>query len=249
MTENGAAPTGGRLFGLFYFTIPAASDIIMGLSMEFHRKSGTKMLQFDEYKVKLNNLAPALEELAQALDLESAERELDMLQAESAADGFWDNLAKAQKVQQRIKNLQDKVDSQSRRQSQWDDLMALCEMGNEFEDASLLPELEEGFARLEADMETARLETLLTGEYDRSNVILTIHPGAGGTEAQDWAQMLYRMYTRWTERHGFTYQIMDYQDGDEAGIKSATIMIEGVNAYGYLRGEHGVHRLVRVSPL
>ena len=206
------------------------------------------MLQFDEYKVKLNNLAPALKELAQALDLEGAERELDMLQAESAADGFWDNLAKAQKVQQRIKNLQDKVDSQNKRQSQWDDLMALCEMGNEFEDESLIPELEEGFAQLEANMETARLDTLLTGEYDRSNVILTIHPGAGGTEAQDWAQMLYRMYTRWTERHGFSYQIMDYQEGDEAGIKSATIMIEGENAYGYLRGEHGVHRLVRVSP-
>ncbi|MCI9027421.1 MAG: PCRF domain-containing protein, partial [Lawsonibacter sp.] len=206
------------------------------------------MLQFDEYKVKLNNLAPALKELAQALDLEGAERELDMLQAESAADGFWDNLAKAQKVQQRIKNLQDKVDSQHRRQSQWDDLMALCEMGNEFEDESLIPELAEGFSALEANMETARLETLLTGEYDRSNVILTIHPGAGGTEAQDWAQMLYRMYTRWTERHGFTYQIMDYQEGDEAGIKSATIMVEGPNAYGYLRGEHGVHRLVRVSP-
>ena len=194
------------------------------------------MLQFDEYKVKLNNLLPALKELAQALDLDGAERALDMLQAESAADGFWDNLAKAQKVQQRIKNLQDKVDSQKKRQSQWDDLMALCEMGNEFEDESLIPELEDGFAHLEADMETARLETLLTGEYDRSNVILTIHPGAGGTEAQDWAQMLYRMYTRWTERHGFTYQIMDYQEGDEAGIKSATIMIEGSNAYGYLRG-------------
>ena len=206
------------------------------------------MLQFDEYKVKLNNLTPALQELAQALDLEGAGRELDMLQAESAADGFWDNLAKAQKVQQRIKNLQDKVDSQNKRRSQWDDLMALCEMGNEFEDESLIPELEEGFAKLESDMESARLETLLTGEYDRSNVILTIHPGAGGTEAQDWAQMLYRMYTRWTERHGFTYQIMDYQEGDEAGIKSATIMIEGENAYGYLRGEHGVHRLVRVSP-
>jgi peptide chain release factor 2 len=151
-------------------------------------------------------------------------------------------------VQQRIKNLQDKVDSQNKRQQQWDDLMALCEMGNEFEDESLVPELEEGFAALETGMENARLETLLTGEYDRSNVILTIHPGAGGTEAQDWAQMLYRMYTRWTERRGFTYQIMDYQEGDEAGIKSATIMIEGENAYGYLRGEHGVHRLVRVSP-
>ena len=206
------------------------------------------MLQFDEYKVKLNNLAPALGELAQALDLEGAERELDMLQAESAADGFWDNLAKAQKVQQRIKNLQDKVDSQNKRQGQWDDLMALCEMGNEFEDESLIPELEDGFTALEANMENARLETLLTGEYDRSNVILTIHPGAGGTEAQDWAQMLYRMYTRWVERKGFTYKILDYEDGDEAGIKSAAISIEGENAYGLLKSENGVHRLVRVSP-
>ena len=206
------------------------------------------MLQFDEYKVKLNNLAPALEELGKALDLEAAERELDMLQAESASDGFWDKLDKAQKVQQRIKILQDKVDGQNKRKGQWDDLMALCEMGNEFEDESLIPELEEGFAELQINMEKARLETLLTGEYDRSNVILTIHPGAGGTEAQDWAQMLYRMYTRWAERRGFTYSIMDYQEADEAGIKSATIMIEGENAYGYLRGEHGVHRLVRVSP-
>ena len=206
------------------------------------------MLQFDEYRVKLNNLKPELDKLGEALDLDSAARELDELHAQSAADGFWDNVEKARKVQKRISNLEDKVNAQARRQSAWDDLMTLCEMGNEFEDESLIPELAEGFSALEANMETARLETLLTGEYDRSNVILTIHPGAGGTEAQDWAQMLYRMYTRWTERHGFTYQIMDYQEGDEAGIKSATIMIEGENAYGYLRGEHGVHRLVRVSP-
>ena len=121
-------------------------------------------------------------------------------------------------------------------------------MGNEFEDESLLPELEEGFAQLERDMEEARLQTLLTGEYDSSNVILTIHPGAGGTEAQDWAQMLYRMYTRWAERHGFTYKVMDYQEGDEAGIKSASMMVKGANAYGMLKSEHGVHRLVRISP-
>ena len=206
------------------------------------------MLQFDEYKVKLNNLAPTLEELGQALDLEGAERELDMLQAESAADGFWNNLEKAQKVQQRIKTLQNKVDKQHKRCQEWDDLMALCEMGNEFEDESLVPELEEGFAQLERDMEEARLQTLLTGEYDSSNVILTIHPGAGGTEAQDWAQMLYRMYTRWAERHGFVYKILDYEDGDEAGIKSASISIQGENAYGLLKSENGVHRLVRVSP-
>ena len=140
----------------------------------FVKESEDPMLQFDEYKVKLNNLAPTLEKLGQALDLESAERELDMLQAESAADGFWNNLEKAQKVQQRIKTLQTKVDKHHKRQQHWDDLMALCEMGNEFEDESLVPELEEGYAALEAEMEEARLQTLLTGEYDSSNVILTL---------------------------------------------------------------------------
>ena len=206
------------------------------------------MLQFDEYKVKLNNMKPALDELSQALDLPAAERELDMLNSESAAPGFWDDLEKSQKVTRRMRQLENKLEAQRKRESQWDDLMTLCEMGNEEEDESLVPELEEGYAQLEQEMEEARLSTLLTGEYDGSNAILTKHAGAGGTEAQDWAQMLYRMYTRWAERHGFTYQIIDYLDGDEAGIKSATIMIEGENAYGFLKSEHGVHRLVRVSP-
>ena len=206
------------------------------------------MLQFDEYKVKLNNLRPQLDELEQALGLEAAAREADMLESESASDGFWDNLEKAQKVQQRISTLRAKLDGQAKRRGQWNDLMALCEMGNEFEDESLVPELEEGYAKLEEEIGEAKLATLLTGEYDGANAILTFHAGAGGTEAQDWAQMLYRMYTRWAERHGFTYQIIDYLDGDEAGIKSATIMIEGENAYGFLKSEHGVHRLVRVSP-
>ena len=206
------------------------------------------MIQFDEYKVKLNNLAPALEELGNALGLDAARQEVEMLHSQSASEGFWDNMEKALKIQQQVKQLEDKIAAQTKRESAWKDLMALCEMGNEFEDASLVPELEEGFAALEKDMEKARLATLFTGEYDNSNAILTFHAGAGGTEAQDWAQMLYRMYTRWAESHGFTYQIMDYQDGDEAGIKSATIIIEGENAYGYLRSEHGVHRLVRVSP-
>jgi len=193
-------------------------------------------------------LKPALDDLAQALDLEAARRELEMLESESASEGFWDDLEKSQKATRRMNTLRSKLEHQDRREREWDDLMTLCEMGNEMEDDSLLPELEEGFAKLEAEMEEARLSTLLTGEYDSSNVILTIHPGAGGTEAQDWAQMLYRMYTRWAERHGFTYTILDYQDGDEAGIKSAAIRIEGDNAYGYLKSEHGVHRLVRVSP-
>ena len=206
------------------------------------------MLQFDEYKVKLNNLKPELDELEQALGLEAAQREAEMLESESASDGFWDNLEKAQKVQQRVKHLRDKLEGQQKRRTQWDDLMTLCELGNEMEDESLVPEVEEGFAKLEAEIEEAKLSTLLTGEYDASNAILTFHAGAGGTEAQDWAQMLYRMYTRWAERHGYSYKVLDYLDGDEAGIKSATIMVEGENAYGHLKGEHGVHRLVRVSP-
>ena len=206
------------------------------------------MLQFDEYKIRLNNLKPALDDLAQALDLEAARRELEMLESESASEGFWDDLEKSQKATRRMNTLRSKLEHQARREREWDDLLTLCEMGNEMEDASLLPELEEGYAKLEEEMEEARLSTLLTGEYDSSNVILTIHPGAGGTEAQDWAQMLYRMYTRWVERKGFTYKILDYEDGDEAGIKSAAISIEGENAYGLLKSENGVHRLVRVSP-
>ena len=206
------------------------------------------MLQFDEYRVKLNNLKPDLDKLGRALDLESAERELDELHAQSAADGFWDNVDKAQKVQKRISSLEGKVNAQARRLSAWDDLMTLCEMGNEEEDESLIPEVEAGFAALEGEMETARLSTLLSGEYDSSTAIVSLQAGAGGTEAQDWAQMLYRMYTRWVERKGFTYKILDYEDGDEAGIKSAAISIEGENAYGLLKSENGVHRLVRVSP-
>ena len=162
------------------------------------------MLQFDEYKVKLNNLRPDLELLGQSLDLDSAERELDMLRAESASDGFWNNVEKAQKVQQRISQLESKVGAQQKRLSALEDLLVLCEMGNEEEDASLLPELEEGYDQLVSGMETARLETLLSGEYDDNPAIISLQAGAGGTEAQDWAQMLYRMYTRWAERHGFT---------------------------------------------
>ena len=150
------------------------------------------MLQFDEYKVKLNNLKPELELLGESLDLESAERELDMLQAESASDGFWDNVDKARKVQQRISQLEGKVGAQQKRLSAWEDLMVLCEMGNEEEDESLVPELEEGFAALLNDMETARLETLLSGEYDNAPAIVALQAGAGGI-SMDWGWSYARM--------------------------------------------------------
>ena len=205
-------------------------------------------IKFDEYKVKLNNLQPVLDELGKSLNLSAAEQELAMLQMQATADGFWNDMAKAQKVSTRIKTLQDKLEAQNKRKSQLEDLLVLCEMGMEEDDDSMVEELEEGYAKLESDLESARMETLFKGEYDNSNAIITFHAGAGGTEAQDWAQMLFRMYVRWGERHGFTVKTMDYQDGDEAGIKSACLSIEGENAYGYLRSEHGVHRLVRVSP-
>lgn len=205
-------------------------------------------IKYDEYKVKLNNLAPVLEDLGRSLGIEAAEQELDLLQAQSAADDFWSNMEKAQKVSQRIKNLQDKIDGQNKRLSTVEDLLVLCEMGIEADDDDMVEELEESYAALEQDIESARLSTLFRGEYDKNDCMLTIHAGAGGTEAQDWASMLFRMYQRWADRHGFKCDTMDYEDGDEAGIKTATLMISGENAYGYLRSEHGVHRLVRISP-
>ena len=206
------------------------------------------MLEFEEYKVKLNNIRPTLDGLGAALKLDDARSEIAELEAESAKEGFWNDLDRSQKVQKRMKQLQQKCEKYEKLQSTWEDLMTICEMALEENDDSMLGELETDYAKLEGELEAMRLSTLLSGEYDANNVILSIHPGAGGTEAQDWAQMLYRMYTRWAERHGFTYTLMDWQDGEEAGIKSATIKIEGENAYGYLKSEHGVHRLVRISP-
>ena len=206
------------------------------------------MLEFEEYKTKLNNLKPAMEDLSEALQLSEAEREIAELETESAQDGFWNNVQHSQQVQQRIKLLKNKVERYQKLRASWDDIYTMCEMALEEQDESLLPEVTEEYDRLNEDLEAMRLSTLLTGEYDANNAILTFHAGAGGTEAQDWAQMLYRMYTMWTERHGYKYTLLDYQDGDQAGIKSATIKIEGENVDGYLKSEHGVHRLVRISP-
>ena len=206
------------------------------------------MLEFEEYKGKLNTLKPALDDLQDALHLEEAKREIAELQEESAQDGFWNNVSHSQQVQQRIKQLQTKCEKYDKLCSSWDDLFTMCEMALEEDDASMLEELKAEYDTLSEKLEEMRLSTLLTGEYDANNAILTFHAGAGGTEAQDWTQMLYRMYTMWTDRHGYKYTLLDYQDGEEAGIKSATIKIEGDNAYGYLKSENGVHRLVRVSP-
>ena len=206
------------------------------------------MIEFEEYKVKLNSLKPTLDSLRDALHLEAAEKEIEELEGQSARDGFWNDVENSQRVQKRLKQLKGKTENYQKLCAQWDDLMTLCEMAIEENDDSMLPELQSDFAAFEKKLEETRLGTLLTGEYDANNAILTFHAGAGGTEAQDWTQMLYRMYNMWAERHGYTVKLMDYLDGDEAGIKSATIMIEGENAYGFLKSENGIHRLVRISP-
>ena len=206
------------------------------------------LIEYDEYKQKLRDLGPELDKLSAALDMDGARAEAAKLEDETAQDGFWNDLERSQKVQQRLKQLQNKIARHKKLVSEWEDLTALCEMGQEAEDEELLAELKEGFTALEEKVEETRLTTLLSGEDDGNSVILAFHAGAGGTEAQDWAQMLYRMYTRWAERHEFEWKTLDYEEGDEAGIKSATISIEGENAYGFLKSENGVHRLVRVSP-
>ena len=206
------------------------------------------MLEFEEYKVKLNAQKPRLETLKNALKLDDLRKEIEKLENEAAQEGFWNDPQASQKVLQRTKQLKNKVANYEKLSAQWEDLYTICEMALEENDESMLDELVSGYEKFDQELEQAHLSTLLSGEYDANNAILTLHPGAGGTEAQDWASMLYRMYTRWAERHGYKYTLLDWLDGEEAGIKSATIKIEGENAYGYLKSENGVHRLVRISP-
>ena len=206
------------------------------------------MLEFEELKQQLLASRPKLLDLKQGLGYENLTDELENLEKQSAEVGFWDDLEKSQAVQQRMKGIQNKIDSYNKLATQYDDIDALIEIATEENDISLLDETKQAMRDFSDSLEKTMLSTLLTGEYDELNAIMTFHAGAGGTEAEDWAMMLYRMYTRWAEGHGYVYKILDYIDGDEAGIKSASILIEGFNAYGYLKSEAGVHRLVRISP-
>lgn len=205
-------------------------------------------IQFEELKHELEAQEKALEEVKDALGLEKLREEIEMLEHKAAEPGFWDNMEQAQKVTQRMAALKDKDETYRKLKARAEDAMALIEMGDEAEDLSLVPEARAELDAIQQEIETMKLSTLLTGEYDGKNAILTFHAGSGGTEAQDWAEMLFRMYNRWGERHGFKVSTLDYLDGDEAGLKSASILVEGENAYGFLKSEAGVHRLVRVSP-
>ena len=164
------------------------------------------------------------------------------------APDFWDKGEESQKAMKLFKSLKDDRDDYAGMKQLYEDIETMIEMGYEEEDASLIPEIEQMLDELENKLESVRIRTLLSEDYDKDNAILTLHAGAGGTESCDWVSMLYRMYVRWAESKGFTTEVLDWLDGEEAGIKSVTVEIKGENAYGYLKSEHGVHRLVRISP-
>ncbi len=205
------------------------------------------IIALEEAKYKLIALKDTLDELRQALRVEELQAQLAELEATTLAPAFWSD-ANSSKTLQTIKQLKDRIEAYEQLCRRLDDALTLAEMAIEENDEASVPEVVSEAADIEKQAQKMRLETLLCGEYDQRNVIMSFHPGAGGTEAQDWAQMLYRLYTRWGEAHGYKVKLLDWLDGEEAGIKSATIGIEGPNAYGYLKSEHGVHRLVRISP-
>ncbi len=206
------------------------------------------MLEFEQLKLRLEGSEAELRDLKSALGYDRLCREIEELETKASAPDFWDDMENSQKILQRTGKLKNTVETYDNLCSSYEDLEVLIEMGDEEEDLSLVDEIETSISEFENGLASLRLQTLLTGEYDKNNAILTFHAGAGGTEAMDWVSMLVRMYSRWTERHGFKTQMLDFLDGDEAGLKSATLLIEGENAYGYLKSESGVHRLVRVSP-
>lgn len=206
------------------------------------------MLEFEELGLKLSSYSDELHDLKEAIGYDSLTEQVAKLEAQAAAPGFWDDLENSQTVVQKTSRLKSKLAEYDRIKGLYDDTEVLIEMANDAEDLSELDEINASLDDFISSISKMRLSTLLIGEYDASNTILTFHAGAGGTEAQDWNQMLVRMYTRWGEAHGFKVSMIDFLDGDEAGLKSAVLRIEGENAYGYLRSEAGVHRLVRVSP-
>lgn len=206
------------------------------------------MLELEELRLFLLSLEEDLKNLAEALGIEGLKRQLEELEARVSDPDFWNDTENSQKVLQQTGQVKGKLTAYEDLVTLYEDTLTMAELAIEEKEVSEYPSLKESADKISELLEEQKLSTLLTGEYDAKNAILTFHAGAGGTEAQDWVQMLYRMYTRWVERHGFKLKVLDILEGEEAGIKSASILVEGTNAYGYLKSEAGVHRLVRISP-
>lgn len=206
------------------------------------------MLEYEELNQRLMQSEKPIENLKEALDIDNLVKEVAELEKQSSAPDFWDDMQQSQKTMQKIGSLKVKIASYENLKGDFEDAQVMIELADEENDESLIEDCTKSVDDIEKKIETLTLSTLLNGEFDDNNAILTFHAGAGGTEAQDWAEMLFRMYNRWGERKGYKVSTLDYLEGDVAGIKSATILVEGENAYGYLHGEMGIHRLVRVSP-
>ena len=206
------------------------------------------MIELDEIKYRLTPYEKELDEIKDALDLQNKEERIIELERTMEAPGFWDDMDKAQKYMKELKNLKDSIETYNNLKSLYDDILVLIEMGEESEDAEIAEEAKSSMDEFASKVDEVKIKTLLSGEYDKYNAILKLNAGAGGTESCDWTSMLYRIYTRWAESKGFTTQVLDFLEGEEAGIKSITVQINGENAYGYLKSERGVHRLVRISP-
>ena len=206
------------------------------------------IIQLEEAKRTLQGMRGDIAELGNALKIEKITEEAEELEQKTLVPNFWDDAENSSKILRELKQIKDTIEEYENLQIALEDAIMLAEMGIEENDESVVEEVLAEVDNIVEIAERMRLETLLSGEYDSCNAIVSFHPGAGGTEAQDWASMLYRMYTRWAENHGFVVKLLEWLDGDEAGLKSATFIVEGKNAYGFLKSEHGVHRLVRVSP-
>lgn len=206
------------------------------------------IIALENAKYELQNFRSNIEELGNALRINELKVEVEELEKITFDPDFWSNQENSTKTLQKIKQMKDKIEKYEALASKLEDTIMMAEMAIEENDESLTDEILADQASIIAEEEKQRIEVLLSGEYDKNNAIISFHPGAGGTEAQDWALMLYRLYTRWGEKHGYNVKLLDWLDGEEAGLKSATILVEGINAYGYLKSENGVHRLVRVSP-
>ena len=206
------------------------------------------MIQYEELRLALLEQEKPLKELYESLGIVAVKEEIEKLEEQTASEGFWNDVSAANAVNTKLAGLKNRLKKYEDLKADYEDTLTLIEMCNEEGDDSMLEECSESVDRVKEVVDQLTLETLLTGQYDGKNAILTFHAGAGGTEAQDWAMMLFRMYHRWGERHGFKTTTIDYLDGEEAGIKSAVILVEGENAFGFLKSEMGIHRLVRVSP-
>lgn len=206
------------------------------------------MVELDQFKYTLSTYDETLKEVKDSLDLENKERRITELDKSMEEPGFWDDPERSTKTVREAKNLKDTVDGYKHLEQQYEDIQVMIEMGYEENDPAMIPEIQEMLDEFVKELEELRTKTLLSGEYDGCNAILKLNAGAGGTEAMDWCSMLYRMYQRWADKKGFTTEVLDFLDGDEAGLKSITLQVNGENAYGYLKSEKGVHRLVRISP-